>query len=194
MNQYSKIARNIAFQLHADQMYDEKNSLDYRFHLNQVISMVYNYGFIAEMIAALHDSIEDTYITEQTLMTWLVTELVNLQLVKDYSFAVSISKFVAHSVYLLSDEDGVNRKERKLKTNIKLSNIKEEYMVVLLVKIADRIANMTYSYNGDNKSKMKMYFKEFEAFRNAVYRDYLPIEIVEKLDKVYNLIRIRLNK
>lgn len=191
MNHYLKIAQNIAFKLHAGQMYEDK---DYSFHLNQVIALVNGYGFITDMVAALHDAIEDTDITEESLRQLLILELVNSQVVSDYLNAVEIATFVSHAVSFLSDEDGVNRKERKLKTNIKLSNIQEDYMVILIVKIADRIANMNHSYQNSNKSKMKMYFKEFEAFRIAVHRDYLPEEILNKLDNVYELIRLKLNK
>jgi (p)ppGpp synthase/HD superfamily hydrolase len=196
MNTLTQIAKTISFRLHIDQFYDKEKNISYDFHINQVIDLVSDYGYIAEMIAALHDSIEDTEVTENSLKELLLIEIAKNQ-IKLKSSEDSIEElinFVGHSVYLLSDEEGHNRKERKIKTNRKLSYVTMEYADVLIVKIADRIANMNYSYNSNNNSIMKMYYKEFEEFRNAVYRDYIPTELINDLDKVYEKIRIYLNK
>tara|TARA_Y100001956_G_scaffold57974_1_gene57178 strand:- start:2979 stop:3563 length:585 start_codon:yes stop_codon:yes gene_type:complete len=194
MNQLTKIAKNISFRLHNGQIYDHDRQIPYGFHINQVVDLVSEYGFVAEMIAALHDTIEDTDVTEHGLESILISKIYESNINIPAIYIQPIAKKVAHSVYLLSDEDGINRKERKRKTNHKLSMVTDEFLIVLIVKIADRIANMRYSYETDNKSKMKMYFKEFEDFKKAVYRRNLPINIVYKLDKVYEDIRIKLNK
>lgn len=194
MNQLTEIAKNISFRLHNGQIYDQDKQIPYSFHINQVIDLVSEYGFIAEMIAALHDTIEDTDITEYGLESLLINVMYEEKVDMPVEYIKPIAKKVSHAVFLLSDEDGVNRKERKKKTNHKLSMVTDDYLVVLIVKIADRIANMQYSYDNDNKSKMKMYFKEFEDFKNAVYRKNLPSHIVQKLDNVYKDIRIKLNK
>jgi len=195
MNQLTKIAKNLAFRLHNGQIYDHNRQIPYGFHINQVVDLVSKYGFIAEMVAALHDVIEDTDVTEHHLESLLISAMYdNKEIIIPAHYIKPIAQKVSHAVYLLSDEEGINRKERKRKTNHKLSMVEDEFLIVLIVKISDRIANMQYSYDTDNKDKMKMYFKEFESFKKAVYRRNLPIDIVYQLDKVYEDIRIKLNK
>jgi (p)ppGpp synthase/HD superfamily hydrolase len=194
MKELTKIAKDLSFRLHNGQFYDQNKNIPYEFHINQVVDLVSNYGFIAEMIAYLHDTIEDTKITEHSLESKLVVLMYELNIDILSPYIKSISRKIAHAVYLLSDEDGENRKERKIKTNYKLLTISDDFLVVLIVKISDRIANMQYSYDNDNEPKMKMYFKEFEEFRKAVYRNNLPSILLYKLDKIYEDTRIKLNK
>lgn len=194
MKELTKIAKDLSFSLHNGQFYDQNKDIPYEFHINQVVYLVSTYGFIAVMIAYLHDVIEDTEVTEHRLESMLIVLMYELNLDILIPYIKPISKKISHAVYLLSDEDGNNRKERKRKTNYKLSTVSNEFLIVLIVKIADRIANMQYSYDTNNKPKMKMYFKEFEEFRKAVYRKNLPSDLLYKLDKIYEDTRIKLNK
>jgi len=90
----NKKARNFALYAHANQMY---GTSPYIVHLDAVASIARKYDKSAEIIAYLHDVIEDTDIE--------INEIVK-------EFGV----FVANCVSILSDEPGESRKERKSKT------------------------------------------------------------------------------
>ena len=64
-------------------------------------------------------------------------------------------KEVAEIVYSVTDELGRNRKERRGKTYPKINNSKS-----ITVKLIDRLANVSHSYNTDNLKKLKLYKKE----------------------------------
>ena len=71
--------------------------------------------------------------------------------------------------------------------------LKKPYWDALTVKTADRYSNMLYSFNKNDKRKMKMYFKEYIDFRNAVLRTGHNITLWKKLDKLYQNIGEKLN-
>ena len=65
----------------------------------------------------------------------------------------------------VTDQEGENRKARHLKT---YPRIRAAGGRALLVKLADRIANVETSARGPNKSKLAMYQKEYREFREAL--------------------------
>lgn len=153
-------AKEIAEQQHADQKYGDK---PYMFHVEQVVSLVKRKNGTNEeiILAYLHDVVEDTNFT--------------IEQVKQV-FGERMAKLVS----ILTDEDGDNRKERKRKTNIKLSKVSEEYYSALKVKMCDRLCNVKSSIFNNLQNKIKMYASENEEFLNAIKRkDFNDSEISE---------------
>jgi len=156
-------ARNFAIEVHGDQKYGNH---PYVFHLDAVANIVINYGEIAMIIAYLHDVLEDTVTTKATIEN-------------------KFGKFVANCVELITDEAGYNRKERKAKTYKKIKKANNKYNVALVVKTADRLANIL-SCSIKNKSLLKMYLQEQSDFKTAVYRDNLCDRLWQRIDDILN--------
>jgi (p)ppGpp synthase/HD superfamily hydrolase len=140
------LAREFAILHHGDQKYGEH---PYVYHLDQVAALLDN--DTEKALAYLHDIREDTKVTYEEIVA-------------------KFGYFIADCVEFLTDCQGANRKERKKLTNEKLSKLEGKYKIVLRVKIADRLANMTESLLSDNISKLEMYNKEMEEFFKAVSR------------------------
>lgn len=138
-------AREFAAVAHGHQMYGDK---PYTYHLDAVYDILVAAGVtdIGVLTAAyLHDTVEDT--------------LVSLEMIR-----LEFGLRVATTVHALTDEPGANRKERKAKTYPK---IRGNYDAVL-VKLADRIANVEFSMK-TNEGLYKMYQKENEEFFKQLY-------------------------
>jgi (p)ppGpp synthase/HD superfamily hydrolase len=157
-----KKAQLFAINAHGDQLYGEKS---YSVHLEHVVSLLNGYGEIAQVIGYLHDVVEDTKVS--------IADIKN-------EFGV----FIADCVAILSDESGQNRKERKTKTYAKMSKVSGELELALVVKAADRLANLQASYSGNNTRLLKMYKKEHEVFKYSVQRDGLAIKIWQDIEKL----------
>jgi hypothetical protein len=93
--------------------------------------------------AYLHDSIEDTVVTREDIEKF-------------------INPRVAELVWRVTDEPGDNRKERKAKTYPKIAADPE----AVALKLADRLANVSYST--ENYSKLKMYIGEHHDFMRGL--------------------------
>lgn len=91
-------------------------------------------------ICLLHDTIEDTGTTKEELQ-------------KKFGF------IVADAVWRLSDEEGANRKERKLKTYPKIRH----RPISVYGKLCDRLQNI------QRRGKVSMYRKEHSEFKAALY-------------------------
>lgn len=158
-------AREFAAVAHEGQTYGPDEP--YTAHLDAVAALV-GEDETAQAIAYLHDVVEDTLVT--------LTEI-------EFLFG----PFVAACVALVTDEVGHNRKERKLKTNTKLSGVcNSEYFVALLVKAADRTANVEACVRKGNTSLLQMYRKEHAAFREAVYRPDLCDHLWSRIEAAFN--------
>jgi (p)ppGpp synthase/HD superfamily hydrolase len=144
-------AKEFASDAHEGQLYGE---FPYTKHLNMVAFLVEPYGYDAQVLAHLHDVVEDTNVT--------VDDIKN-----------NFDSFIADCVELLSDPPGKNRKERKKLLNERLSKLDSSKYLVLVVKTADRVANFVMCIVDKNISLFKMYQKEHEEFKKAVYREGL---------------------
>ena len=113
--------------------------------------MAQPYGEEAVAIAYLHDTAEDTAVT--------ITEI-------ESRFGSKVAACVA----LLTDEPGANRKERKAKTYAKLAGVSGPNEIALLVKAADRLANVRACVKDQNESLWLLYQSEQTTFRAAAYR------------------------
>lgn len=141
-------ARTFAIRAHADQKYGDR---PYSFHLDAVADLAAPHGEEAVVVAYLHDSVEDTSTT--------LNEVEALFGAK-----------VAACVGLLTDEPGANRTERKAKTYAKLARVRGESELALVVKVADRLANVRACVTDRKRSLWEIYRGEHATFRAAAYR------------------------
>lgn len=158
-------ARRFALRAHGDQKYGAR---PYSVHLDAVAELARPYGEVCEAVAFLHDVLEDT-----------PTEPADL--------IVSFGSDITGAVYFVTDPEGKNRKERKAKLHRRLGGLKlvgglgRFSEAALIVKACDRLANVRECSKG-NPKLFKMYAKEHEEFRRAVYRPGLCEEIWTELD------------
>jgi len=153
---------------HGNQMYGD---FPYISHLMDVLIICTNYHFVIQQLALLHDVLEDTKVTQKII-------------------GDEFGTFMGKLVYLVSDEPGANRKLKKEATNKKLAAIDEENedgVFALIVKPADRLANMLKCSQNKNHGLMKMYVREFPEFKKAVYREDLCEEIWGRLFTLYDM-------
>ncbi len=140
-------ARMFAEIAHSGQTYNDE--VPYTFHLESVVNVLARFGFTDPVFvcaAWLHDVIEDTN--------------------KSYNdIKKRFTEPVAEIVYAVSSELGRNRKERNEKTYPKIKALVE----ALILKLADRIANC--EYGAATGGKNDMYKKEYNDFRETLYRE-----------------------
>ncbi len=155
-------ARAFAIKAHKNQKYGD---LPYSVHLDEVAKIVKSYGETAEVVAFLHDVVEDTQVT--------------LQEIEDI-----FGSFVSKCVEILSDEPGETRKIRKSATYQKMSKVSGEETLALLVKAADRLANMRSCMKNKNQRLLDLYLSEYKIFKLSIYRPGLCDEIWLELDNI----------
>ena len=147
-NEIIKKAIEYARKFHEGQMYSDVYG--YVRHLEMVYDVLIRFGFTNVIILAsswLHDIIEDTIVSYHTVKV-------------EFGFDI------AEAVYGVTDELGRNRKERKAKTYPKIrANINS-----LILKLADRIANVEFGASGvfGDPSKTKMYREEQAEFEKEL--------------------------
>lgn len=113
-------ARAFALAAHGGQRYGEE---PYAVHLDAVARLAEPYGVEAQVLGYLHDVAEDTE--------------VGFEQIRD-----TFGLHAAHCVALVTDCPGATRAERKALTNAKLAEVDEALQVALIVKAADRLANL----------------------------------------------------
>lgn len=170
-------ARYFAIEAHKNQPYDDK---PYYHHILYVEKVLKAFGFYEEDLLVsgmLHDAVEDCDITLEE-----VTE----------KFGEVVSKIVWR-VTDLSNEELIrlnlkpNRKNRKLHTYPKTRECKR----AIIVKLADRIANVEYGILSKNIKKGLMYKNEQPEFKRALYFEHHGFRIQNMwahLDGIINLI------
>jgi (p)ppGpp synthase/HD superfamily hydrolase len=155
-------ARAFAIEAHGQQRYGDQ---PYSVHLDAVVELLGPYTTDAQAIGYLHDVLEDTAVTADRVRQ-------------------EFGELIAQCVKLVSDEPGVNRKERKTRTNAKLSKTPDELQLALVVKAADRLANLRMSARGGSDTKLDMYRREHAAFREAAFRPGLCDEFWAEMDRI----------
>lgn len=139
-------ARLFAIKAHSEQYYCEK---PYEYHLQAVINVLIRFGTRIDcetnaplLVAAwLHDTLEDTSLDKEGIAR---------------EFGVE----VAELVWLVTDAQGRNRKERKAATYLKTKQSEK----AIILKLADRIANVEESLQ-NSAGLFQMYMKEQEFFQ-----------------------------
>jgi len=157
-------AREFAIRRHGGQKYGKH---PYSVHLDAVANISLDYGDDAVAIAYLHDVVEDT----DTTLNEIEAEF---------------GLFISQCVSLLTDEPGVNRKERKAKTYEKMTNVSGEFKLALIVKTADRLANIRACVAQNNRGLFRMYTKEHSVFKQAVYRLNLCEPLWQEMEGILN--------
>ncbi len=156
-------ARGFAIEAHGPQRYGDQ---PYVTHLDVVADLLKPFGASAQTVGYLHDVIEDTAVTAEQVRE-------------------GFGDLVAQCVKLVTDEPGIDRSDRKAKTNAKLSAVHGELQLALIVKAADRLANLRMSARaGNDNSKLAMYRREHPAFRDAAFRPGLCDELWTEIEQI----------
>lgn len=166
-------AREWAIEKHGDQKYGKgPDAKPYAYHLGAVAAIAAPYGEVAEVVAWLHDVVEDTRTTEEQVRA---------------EFGDRIARLVAY----LTDEPGESRAARKARTNEKLAAVPEEDWIALVVKASDRLANLRESVKPGEKSEWMLvtYRDEHAAFREAAFRPGLCDGIWAEIDGIIDPLR-----
>lgn len=131
-----------AAEAHKGQGYSGRS---YGYHLAMTRMFLKKFGLGTEVMlqaATGHDLIEDTELTEKDLLAaGFLPEAIEL-------------------IKLVTDAPGATRKERKAGTYLKLRG----NTAATAVKLADRIANVTFTKRLGGTGHLKMYRREFPAF------------------------------
>ena len=141
-------AIEFASNAHKGQMYGD---VPYTEHLYDVVYNLQTYGnFDDDVIMAgwLHDTLEDTTTTLSDIIT-------------------TFGKEVARLVFACTDEQGDNRKERQARTCPKLIAAGPKAIVI---KIADRIANIQRCIQLRDQKRLRMYQKEHHDLKEALQK------------------------
>ena len=155
-------ARDFALQAHDGQRY---GSRPYSVHLEMVSKLAAPYGENAQVVAYLHDVVEDTPITLDDV-------------------ASKFGQHISDCVAIVTDEAGEERAERKIKTNLKMSRVDPALNDALIVKAADRLANMRACVAGKRHDLLATYLLEYNAFKQAAFRKGLCDELWHALDEI----------
>lgn len=156
-------ARDFAAHAHAGQTYGPDEP--YTTHLDDVVALVGD-NDTTKIIAYLHDVVEDTPVP--------------LDVIKEM-----FGTFVAECVAILTDEPDKNRKERKAASHAKLAKVGLSHCAALVVKVADRTANVEACVRKGNDGLLQMYQKEQAAFREAAYRPGLCDNLWNRIEAAF---------
>lgn len=139
---------------HAGQKYGEDQS--YYFHLKATVDVLTRFLAAEHLMSGpltaaawLHDTMEDTAVKYDDLFHFF-------------------GERVANIVDAVTDRAGENRRARHLATYPMVRYIGGDDAV--LVKLADRIANVEYSLATKDSGKVRMYRKEYDDFQALIGR------------------------
>jgi (p)ppGpp synthase/HD superfamily hydrolase len=157
-------AREFAIKAHGDQKYDDE---PYVVHLDEVHKIVYDYGcgLYFQTVAYLHDVIEDTSVT-----FWDVQR----------EFGINTANCVEMLTDCNNSTKTMSRREKKRLTYEKvrwMPNI-GQYEPVLVVKAADRLANLRRGGKND------MYAREHDMFKLIYHRKGLVDSLWLEMEQI----------
>jgi len=160
-------AREFAISAHGDQKYGTK---PYIYHLDEVDYILRRHKDTPRVIGYLHNTLEDTEVGWQDI-------------VREFGDFVC-SCVIVMSVNTLSH----NRAQRVWSLNILMRSCKGKMAQMLIVKAADRLANVRECVrNGDDKL-LKMYADEYTEFRLVTWRPKHSHLIWSELDRLYRTV------
>lgn len=155
-------ARDFAIKAHGEQRYGDR---PYAFHLDMVATILAPFGEPAQVIGYLHDVAEDTSVPLDRVRA-------------------EFGDLVAECVALVTDSKEGDRAARKRITNAKLAKVSGPAKVALIVKAADRLANLRVSAQGGAHSKLDQYRREHPDFRRAAHRAGLCDALWNEMDRI----------
>lgn len=120
-------------------------------HLEDVHEVLQRYNITDENIlvaAYLHDSVEDTQMKVSLIEKYFNSEIANI-------------------VYCVTNEHGIDEKEKNQKTYTKLAKNQK----AIILKLADRIANVENGIENNNKKHYNKYRDSYEIFKYYLYSD-----------------------
>lgn len=158
MNKKLNDIREFAINAHGNQLY---NNNPYVYHLDKVANLVEPYGETAQIIAYLHDVVEDTDV-----------DLDEIRFI--------FGSFISTCVDILTNEPGKNRKSSKEATykKVKFFTDDDEFNIALIVKAADRLANVREGQKND------MYRKEQDKFKEVYFKPGLCDRFWEEIETI----------
>ena len=157
-------ARLFAIERHGNQKYS-KDAYPYLIHLEDVVNVLKHFGYTEDKYICagyLHDTMEDTPTSHNDIKKVFGIE-------------------VAEIVYCVTDELGRNRKERHEKTYPKILSNPD----AIVVKLADRIANVENGIFNKEYEFVKMYAGEYEEFKKILQTEGVCDEMWAYLDELY---------
>jgi (p)ppGpp synthase/HD superfamily hydrolase len=153
-------AEAFAHGAHAGQKYGHVTP--YTKHLEMAVQVLYEHIRDNEM-SPLHFTI-------LAQATWLHDTLEDTRVVFD-DLAGYFGTVVAGIVEAVTDRPGKSRRERHQKTYPLIRRYGSD---AVAVKLADRIANVTYSLSNEDAKKLKMYRNEYPFFRANLWHHEQP--------------------
>lgn len=161
-------ARGWAIEKHGHRRYGQSDdSPPYAYHLEAVAAIAAPYGELAETVAWLHDVIEDTPTAGEEV-------------------TAEFGEQVARLVRFLTDDKVKDTAEKVNRRNEKLAALSGDDTVAIIVKAADRLANLRESIKPGEKNE-KMILKDggkHLGLRAAAYRPGLCDQIWNELDAI----------
>lgn len=164
-------AYEFARKAHEGQMYGEHPYTVHLFDVQQIALQVNDPALSNHYLSAvafLHDVVEDTEVTVDEVRA-------------------EFGEFVAGAVELLTDPEGPNRKARKALLHERLSQLDKtriDERAALIVKTADRCANVRAANSEGREDLLKMYRGEHPDFQRAVWRPGLCDSLWEELTQL----------
>jgi (p)ppGpp synthase/HD superfamily hydrolase len=157
-------AEQVATLAHKGQTYD---IFPYVHHVRDVVNILIRFGYVGKYLcgAWLHDTIEDTTITYNKVKRVFGEEFAEL---------------------VLAVTDPCDVRSRKEKKAIVYPRIKAN-PDALIVKLADRIANVEHGIRMGNKDKTKMYRDEYPEFRSTLKVEGHADTMWDHLDALFEI-------
>jgi len=157
-------ARLFAIKHHGAQTYCK--GYPYIVHLEDVVRVLEYFGYTEDKYIAsgyMHDTIEDTEVSYNDIKS---------------KFGIEIAEIV----YAVTDELGRSRSERHEKTYPKIIANSD----ALIIKLADRIANIENSIRHKEEKYVKMYVAEYDEFKKILCVDSVCDEMWRYLDNLFD--------
>lgn len=166
-------ARAFAVRAHGRQKYGDE---PYSVHLDEVAEVTRGVedSPLALAVAYLHDVLEDTAVEPEELESAFC------------SHGPGLARDLCEAVMAVTDPEAPSRRTRKDKLHARLAGLDHKIecaRVALLVKTADRVANVRSCVRDGKDGLLGMYRKEHVDFRDAVRREGLAEGLWEELEK-----------
>jgi len=162
--------RHFTIKSHGSQMYGKK---PYIYHLDHVIQVLCRFGYhdnINILIGGLgHDLIEDTDVTFEDLMELFPN-----------------TREIPYMIDGVTDLEGIfeNRYEQKVATFTQKTAKNKD---AIIIKMADRIANVEATLAENLPKYLKSYVKEFPLFRDLLHASDVDLNMYCYLNSLNNI-------